>query len=321
MLSWIRYGIEEMKFLRSYGDLKIFYNQKLPFFISRITKNPIKETDVPPSLQLEPTNRCNLDCISCSRDKACRKMGYMDFDLFRKIIDDASGIGVQRVHLYLHGESMLHPRIIDMIGYIKSMGLGLTMATNGMLFDKDALEAILRSGVNSSDYFIFSILGYSKEVHERVMRGVDHERVESNLLEFLRLRKLHKVNGPVIETVFYRMAENEHEAEQFKVKWQGVVDHVHPVGDVARQFVDPESGAGSLPPRNKTCNNLWERMTVFWNGDVTRCIADINGEHVYGNLRDQSIRDVWNCEEMLSVKRIHREERFGDLDLCSNCDW
>jgi radical SAM protein with 4Fe4S-binding SPASM domain len=320
-LKWIRYGLEELKIIKSFNDLKILYNQKLPFFISRFSGSPVNNYDVPPSLQIEPTNHCNLDCISCSRDRIKRVKGYMDFDLFKKIINEASEIGVRRIHMYLHGEPMLHPKIIEMIKYVKARDLGITMATNGMLFDRGRIESILQAGVNSGDYFTFSMLGYSKEVHEAVMRKVNHDKVIRNLIAFLETRKSFGMSGPVIETVFYRMPENEHEEKEFIKTWRGIVDHVHPVGEISKQFAKFKTVEGNLPRREKTCKNLWERMTVYWNGDITTCIADLEGNEVFGNLNEVSIKDAWNHHKLLKFKSMHRDGRFQELYLCSNCDW
>jgi len=45
--------------------------------------------------------------------------GYMDYNLFKKIIDDGSTNGVKAIKLQSRGESMLHPKIIDSIAYAK----------------------------------------------------------------------------------------------------------------------------------------------------------------------------------------------------------
>lgn len=320
-VEWIRYGLEEIKFLRSFDDLKLFYYQKLPFFLTRLTGNPIRETEVPPSLQIEPTNHCNLNCICCSRDRLGREKGYMDFNLFQKIINDASEVGVRRIHLYLHGEPLLHPQVIDMIRYIKNRKIGITMATNGMPLNPQKIRDILDSGVNCSDYVVFSILGYSKEVHETIMRGVNHQKVLHNVLNFLELRKECNINGPIIETVFYKMPENEGESREFVQYWRRIVDHVHPVDNISRQLADFGMTNDSIPPRKKTCKNLWERMTVFWNGDVTTCIADLQARMVLGNLKNSSITEIWNSEKSLRIKELHKRKEFNKLDLCSNCDW
>jgi radical SAM protein with 4Fe4S-binding SPASM domain len=244
----------------------------------------------------------------------------MDFDLFCRIINDASLIGVKRIHLYLHGEPMLHPQIVEMIRYIKTKNIGVNLTTNGILFNQERMESILRSGVNSADYIVFSILGCSKKVHEKIMKGVNHDKVLKNIYDFLELRKKHGTNGPVIETIFYTMAENKHETEAFVEFWRGIVDHARIVGKISEYFSGYKKRESAIPPRKQTCKNLWERMTVFWNGDVTLCCADIDGDCLLGSLKTQSIKDVWNSRKLLSIKKIHKEKQFQKMPLCLRCD-
>lgn len=318
--TWIRSGLEELKFLKSPNDLKILC-QKLAYFMPRVIGTLDKFTEVPPSLQIEPTNHCNLNCICCPALVSSREKGYMDFDLFRRIIDDASQIGVKRVHLYLHGEPMLHPQIVDMIRYVKSKAIGFHLTTNGTPFNRQKIEAILCSGVNSADHIIFSILGYSKKVHGKIMKGVDHDKVLKNIDDFLELRKKHGINGPVIETIFYAMPENEQEKDQFVKHWRRKVDHARTIGRISEQFSGFKRQECNVAPRKRTCTNLWERMVIFWNGDVTRCIADVDGNYLLGSLDGQSIKEVWNSEPLWSIKKIHKEKQFQKVPLCFRCDW
>lgn len=317
--SSLRYGLEELKFLRSLNDLKIFY-QKMAYLIPRAVGTLDRAEAVPPSLQIEPTNYCNVNCICCPASRSSRQRGYMDLNLFQRIIDDASPIGVQRVRLFLHGEPMLHPQIIEMISYIKSKGLAVHVTTNGMLFNRERIEAILRSGVNSADQITFSILGYSEEVHERIMRGVNHDKVLKNISDFLELRREHRVNGPVVETIFYTIPENEDEEERFLKYWRGKVDHARLGGRISESFSEYKRQGQTIAPRKQTCSNLWERMTVFWNGDVTICCEDVDGDWLLGSLTKHSIREIWNSEQLLSIRKIHKERQFPEFPFCSKCD-
>jgi hypothetical protein len=86
-LSWVKYGLKELRFIRSYEDINILYTQKIPFLFPRLLGSNYKDSPVPPSLQLEPTNFCNLRCVSCPRDNMTREKGFMEFNLFKKIID------------------------------------------------------------------------------------------------------------------------------------------------------------------------------------------------------------------------------------------
>jgi len=319
--QWLQLGFEELKFVKSADDLKIFL-RNAAYGLSRATGTIARHTSAPYSLQIEPTNCCNIACICCPRSRSSRARGYMDFSLFRRIIDDASRIGVRMVRLYLHGEPILHPQIVEMLGYVKRKGIGIHLVTNGTLFTRDRIEAILDSNFNRGDRIIFSILGYSKEVHEKIMRGVDHYQVLKDLSLFLELRREKKLNVPVIEVIFYGMPENESEKREFYEYWHGVVDHVQIVDETSKHFAGFKSAhPDSVPLRSRTCIYLWDRMTIFWNGDVTTCMADVDGIHRFGNLREQSISEVWNCQTIKSIKQLHKQRNFQELPLCSRCDW
>jgi sulfatase maturation enzyme AslB (radical SAM superfamily) len=42
----------------------------------------------PDIVQIESTNLCNAKCVFCPRDEMHRRQGVMDFDLFRKVVDE-----------------------------------------------------------------------------------------------------------------------------------------------------------------------------------------------------------------------------------------
>jgi radical SAM protein with 4Fe4S-binding SPASM domain len=218
---------------------------------------------------------------------------------------------------------MLHPRIVEMMSYTKARGLAVHLTTNGMLFNRGKLIAILNSGVNFADHFVFSILGGSKEVHEGIMKRVNHEKVISSISTFLALRKEYRMNGPIIETMFYPMPENRHEVKLYLETYQGHVDHARVAGGISSSFSQYNTAdeAQNIKPRTKTCSQLWERLTVCWNGDVTICPQDIDGERIIGNLAEQSLSTVCMNEQLLKIKRMHIQGRFQSIPFCYACDW
>jgi len=106
--------------------------------------------------------------------------------------------------------------------------------------------------------------------------------------------KISYVLPRLVETVFYSITENEHELGPFLDYWRKIVDHAIDGGKAVEAFIDP-----GLPkkPRTKRCNQLWERMAIYWNGDVAICGEDMNGDWIVGNLRNQSIQEVWSGEK------------------------
>jgi radical SAM protein with 4Fe4S-binding SPASM domain len=317
--KWVMHAVKEIRSLRSFSDVKNL-NRKLIFLLGRLKGDFTKGTKVPPVLQIEPTNKCNLSCICCSGHSNSRKKGDMDFKLFCRIIDESADIGVKRIHLYLHGEPLLHPQVGEMVRHIKSRDLALTLATNGMHLTRKKIADVMKSGMTSADYLLLSVLGFSKETHEKVMRGVIHEQVVGNIANLLEYRRNNGLKGPIIETVFYIMPENRDEEKKYYEYWRKVVDNARVVRS-AEQYSAYRNNAYQAPVRAKTCNQLWERMTVQWNGNAVLCHADIDGNHVLGNLKERSITELWNGELISRVRNLHRESKFKEHALCRACDW
>ncbi|MFW6149154.1 MAG: SPASM domain-containing protein [Atribacterota bacterium] len=315
--KWTRHGHNLLDSLRSIKNLRIFYVNLFTIF----TRAGVTfYTRLPPTLQIEPTNFCNLNCHYCPTQKqSSRKKGYMKFDLFQKIVNEASEIGVAKVDLYLHGESLLHPQFVEMLRYIKSKNLSVNIDTNGMLFTSKKIKDILHSGLDRTDSFTFSLYGYSKQVNERLMDGVNHEKVIKNIHDFLKLRKKYEMCGPVIRTIFYTVPENKDEKEKFVEYWREIVDIVI-VSRISKSFSEYKGEKITTPLRKKNCWILWNRMTIFWNGDVTFCGCDVDGDYVLGNLKEQSIKEIWNSKKLLAIKKIHKKKQFQKIPLCARCD-
>lgn len=314
---WIQKAAGDLGRVHTLRELRLLLKQKTPFIIPRLLGMTAVNRKAPIVVQIEPTNQCNLQCICCARKGMRRAVGRMDMALFRKIVDDAARINIRIIHLYLHGEPTLHPDFPEMVRYIKSRGIALTVATNGMQFDAAMSGAILDAGVNCTDRLIFSVLGHSRETHEAVMRGVDHDRVITNIEGLLRLRREQRRSGPLIEVDYYVMPENHHEVDAFRRHWSGRVDRVS-ICNFSRQFAGTNA---DIAPRTRTCKYIWERVTVFHNGDATTCVADVNGERICGNLRTQSLLEVWNSDGLRQARTLHREKRIPEAGLCASCDW
>ena len=316
--SIVRYSLEELRFLRSLDDLRNLRDKvayKLPRKVGPLERSP----GVPLSLQIEPTNVCNLRCTTCSVSRTSLKRGYMDVGLFQNIVSEASEIGVKRIYLYMHGEPMLHPKIVEMIGFIKSKGLAVHMTTNGTLLGPETSAELLSAGVNSADHLTISFLGHSKESHEAIMVGVDHDVIVRNVTELLRLRKELRVNGPVIETILHPTPETQHEIEEYLRFWRDRVDHAR-LGEISISFQEYKKAGASAVTRTGPCNTLLTRMPICWNGRVPLCVMDVDGDWTMGDLNENSITEIWNSEQLRAIRRLHEQRQFEKLPFCLHCD-
>ena len=61
-------------------------------------------------------------------------------------------------------------------------------------------------------------------------------------------------------------------------------------------------------------------MTVLWNGDVSLCCQDVNGEVILGNINEQSLAEIFTGERFRLVRQAHLlHPRVGPAFLCANC--
>jgi hypothetical protein len=87
-------------------------------------------------------------------------------------------------------------------------------------------------------------------------------------------RNALRMNGPIIDVIFQIMAENKEELQDFKRYWKNKVDHVLIGGYISYSFSRDQNEKAKIPLRRSTCKVLWDRMTIYWNGDVTLCCVD-----------------------------------------------
>lgn len=117
------------------------------------------------------TAGCNMKCRHCwlapKYAMPDRQYGRLDFELFRAVIGQAKPLGLAGVKL-TGGEPLLHPRIADMIAFVKAEELGLTVETNGVLCTPE-LAARIAAGKNA--FVSVSLDGADAPTHEWV-RGV-----------------------------------------------------------------------------------------------------------------------------------------------------
>lgn len=271
----------------------------------------------PREINLETTNLCNLRCISCpQRGEMTRKRGFMKFDLFKKIIDEASG-NVRNIQLHLFGEPLLHPDINKQLEYAYKKGINLGVFTNAGLLTKDKAEALAKY----ASRVIISFNGSTKKTYECIQVGSNFEQTSEKIKYFLNYVREH--GRCRVKLKFLQMKENYDEAEGFLKEWKkysgkGINVSVVKEHDWAGQLENLPSWKDGAQKRHP-CFLLWKMMAIGWNGDVGVCCYDFNFPYILGNLNKQKIVDVWNGEKYRKLREIHTKGEFGKLSLCKNC--
>ncbi len=274
----------------------------------------------PIRLWVELTSVCNYRCIMCpNKDLPKEQKGHMDFSLYTKIIDEAADFAFD-VNLAHRGESLLHPRLIDGIRYAKQRGLYTRLHTNGSLLTEETARSLVASGL---DRLSFSFDGYTKETYERIRAGGDFERTISNILRLLEIKRETGSRNPetAIEVINFEQLSAPDQAnarQHFRDRFRGLG---------LNSFVMKElhNWAGEIDQLDRkarygVCPFPWNALVIFWDGSAYPCTQDFFGYYRLGNIKDSSLKTLWNGPALEDLRRRLSGQDIAELETCSHCD-
>jgi len=283
-------------------------------------KNFIVE-EAPIHLDIEVTNQCNLKCPMCPRtilvnnNNKDYQTGIMDINTFKDIIDEASEIGVYSIKLNWMGEPLIHPNIVQMVKYAKEKGIvDVMFNTNAVLLDEKISKELIEGGL---DKIFFSFDSPIKENYEKIRIGARFEDTLNNIKKIIEIRKKLNKDTPLTRVSMVLMEDNKKEYKKFVDLFKDIVDVVS-YGDYSdasgKEFFQEDY------VDNFSCSQLWQRMTVTWNGDVLPCCGDINKEYIVGNIHNETIKKIWHSNKFGKIRELHEQGQFAKISSCRKCD-
>jgi radical SAM protein with 4Fe4S-binding SPASM domain len=72
----------------------------------------------------------------------------------------------------------------------------------------------------------------------------------------------------------------------------------------------------------KPCMDVYRALFVYYTGEVVPCCYDLDGKAIVGNLTNQSLREVWDSETFVDLRRrIDNAAHKPDEEpaLCKSC--
>lgn len=289
---------------------------RLPY---KVISQRLIDPRFPQHIFLESTNACNLKCCVCPRTTSSRDIGCMDFFLFKKIVDEASVFGSRSFCLHIFGEPLLAPDLIKMIKYIKDKdGKNvILLTTNGVLLTQELSNKIIESGV---DRLIVSVLAANDRTYKSLTQLDYLKKVEDNVENFLSLKRQKRKNKPI---VYVRMLKNENtndEVKLFITKWSArnvmidIREAHNYAGKVATNTFKKKT------TRRYPCYHLWFSPAVNFDGEVSICCCDWKREAVLGDVRKNTLSDIWQSGLIKKYRRFHLEGDYSKIPLCARCD-
>ena len=292
-----------------------FYNKKIKKTIDKLGKK------YPMGVDIGTTNLCNAECIMCPHSKL-KDMGVMDMKLYQKIIDNCKKLDIKMITLSFFGEPFLDKTIIEKIIYAKQKGMFVSFYSNASLLNEELAKNIVNSGL---DGITISFDGYSKETYEKIRKKLKFDTVKKNILNLIETRRKMRKTNPKINLVLVELEENKREIRSFYREWKGKVEGINIINmrnwanDIKKEGTK-ESFHFNRSIKRKPCALIWLKMVIDWNGDVVLCCDDWNHSTVLGNLKKQTIEEIWKGEKLKKIREAHVKGEFYKVPICSGCN-
>ena len=271
----------------------------------------------PPNIQIEPTSFCNLRCIMCYQSdrtfsgKSNGFMGYMKFELFKKIIDEIEG-KIEGVTFASRGEPTLHPGLDKFLNYCEGKFLGLKLNTNATLLDEKKIHMLLSSDLQQ---LVLSIDEQDKENYEKIRVNSKFEVIMKNLKMLKNIREKH-----------YKKSKLRIRISGVKVNTSQSVE-VH--NEFYKEFADevilvnysPWESAYDEPVNEikKPCSELYRMMYVWYDGKINPCDFDYKSLLSKENVKNSSIKSIWKSDYYNKLRDLHMKNQRNQLEPCKRC--
>jgi MoaA/NifB/PqqE/SkfB family radical SAM enzyme len=153
--------------------------------------------------QVEPTMTCNLNCVMCPWTSLRKPNSHMEWEVFAAIARYFQD--TEEVDLTGGGESLLHPRLEEMVRLAKASGCVVGFSTNGTLLGPEKAGRLLAADL---DWIAYSVEGATAETYEKIRVGASFKKVIENIAGLQRLKEKRGDGKPKTMLFFVMMKEN-----------------------------------------------------------------------------------------------------------------
>lgn len=297
----------------------------IPFSILKTVKHPPLAERIPLpaplAIFLEFTNRCNFKCGFCPESLPEYKEksgGYSIIPraLFTKVLSDIEEMGgIKVLRLYGLGETLLHPNAVEMITEACTSGIAerTELTTNGSMLTSGRAKGLALSGL---DYVRVSIYGTSKEsMYQFTQSPIAPDLILDNVK---RLRDARVSEKPFIYVKM--VTEDQTEIDRLRDMYEGIADEVE--SEKLHNWTGQDHLTNiSRPTTKHVCPAPFYVLKVNSDGIVTCCDVDWQKKTAIGDVREESLAEIWNGDRMKAFRLMHIEWRRRENAACANCDF
>jgi MoaA/NifB/PqqE/SkfB family radical SAM enzyme len=303
----------------------------------------IKNKDVilPLCIDIEIAAICDLACPHCFREYIITPDKIINEFFFYDIIDQISELKIPSIKLNWRGEPLLHPKIGKFIEYAKKKNiLDVSINTNATNLSEKKSKELIECGL---DQIIYSFDGGTKKTYEKMRPGRfeknTFEKVIENIKNFKKIREQSNSKFPITKIQMILTEDSRSEIENFYSLFFDYVDDVtvtqynerggnlEDIDEEKKNFIKNYLIKNNLPETTPyivdvnsnisisngriSCEQLFQRMMITYDGQVGMCCHDWGAQHCIGFLSEEAFKFDETIKDL--EKKIENRQKGFEL--------
>jgi len=309
-----------------------------------------KRSQFPTVWNIETTNACNMRCQMCPRTTMMtRPVEKLPMDVFRRVLETIrpwtarewsswedfaeKRYGVPRdavsenhfflfvipkvIQLHGYGDPLLDSDMAKRLALLEEKGLPSYFSCNPANIDIDRNLEMFENGL---DYIKYSIETVDDLLHKQI-RGQRSDFTESHrkILRLLEEKEKRGLRTVVVITMLNLFRKDQKEDfDRLREAFHGTDAYVYLKSQDQQWYQDKWEGTQSIH-WTEFCQCPWSSMTIKSNGEAAMCMEDFNNEIILGDVRRESLADIWNGERYRQLRWDHLLRPSG-IKCTQQCD-
>jgi len=264
---------------------------------------------LPEVYQIEVASTCNFQCPMCPAQFFPRSdtTPFISMNLVDKIIRQGDLDASYFVEFQHSGEPLLHPELHKIIKKVKETGVMTGLSTNGV-YIQEQMKALLEL-----DIITVSIDSIEQHGELRKSKG-EATPVDKLIHDIKDLLTRAADNDIAVDLQIIEIGDWENARDQIANEFSGYKCNIRTQPNCYVAFM--QNGI-SLPVSQDLCINPWFSVTIMCNGNVGCCCNSQGDDVIYGNLNDQTLREVWAGDEVKKMREEIQTRQYRDV--CAKC--
>ena len=300
--------------------------------VNRAKLEEVIPLSTPFIINVDPSDTCNFQCKFCPtgnralmRKTAGRNFGSLDFDLYKKIVDDICEFDkpITVLRLYKDGEPFINCNMAKMIRYAKDKGCAkrIDTTTNAVLLNPKTNMEIVDAGI---DRINVSIEGVNAQQYLDFSKAkVDFEKLVDNLTHLYENKKqceiIIKINGDEL---------SEDDKSKFYEVFGDIADgvNIEHFMDCWHQFksndIKTNQDYGIYGQKIKevvVCPYVFYSFSINSDGSSSVCFLDWSRKQIIGDAKTQKVKDIWNSQKLREYQRMFLMKNRKSHRICGSC--